>query len=262
MGQVAHIKAESPGGPRYDPNQTDEERHGFHNLLFLCVPHHLVIDDPANLSNYTVEALTEIKKSHESRSDNTIMTEDVLERLVRKVLEIQSAPAPISSVHLVVESMMTQPNNQIGIDYYDFRIRLHNDGAKTVRQYRIEVEIPNAFFRSTSIYTAEVKNHSRGDVRVFRFTEQGHPGFALYPGDTSDYIILLDYSVSIEQYIQIKGDEVIKISLYSGDELLEQKECAIADYLSEDRCSMIWAPGRERPAALRHPRKNFPQRNT
>ena len=34
----------------------------------------------------------------------------------------------------------------------------------------------------------------------------------------------------------------------------------IADYLSEDRCNQLWAPGRERPEALRHPRKFFPQR--
>jgi hypothetical protein len=46
--EICHIKAQSAGGPRYDPDQTDKERHGFDNLLLLCGDHHKVVDaDPA-----------------------------------------------------------------------------------------------------------------------------------------------------------------------------------------------------------------------
>lgn len=63
-GRICHIKARSEGGPRYDPNQSDEERHGFGNLLLMCPVHHDVIDaDPAT---YTVEKLLEIKRAHEA----------------------------------------------------------------------------------------------------------------------------------------------------------------------------------------------------
>jgi hypothetical protein len=262
VGQVCHIRAENKLGPRYDEDQSDEERHGFHNLLFMCVPHHLVIDDPANLESYTVEALTEIKRNHESCNHNTIMTEDVLERLVRKVLEIQSPPALQPSLQLLVESARTGADNQMGIDYYDFRIKLRNDGPATARQYRIEIEIPNAFFRSNSTYPAEVKDHNRGDVHLFRFTEQGHPGFTLYPGDTSYYLILLDYSVSMEQYIQITGNETIKVSLFSGDELLQHETYPIAEFLNEERCRGWWTRNEDRPQALQHPRKYHSQPRT
>jgi hypothetical protein len=94
VGQVAHIKAESPLGPRYDKNQTDAERHGFDNLIFMCAHHHLVIDDPANLSQYTVETLIRMKRHHEAAAQNTIMTEDVLERIVQKAVEAVAGHLP------------------------------------------------------------------------------------------------------------------------------------------------------------------------
>ncbi|MFD3810378.1 hypothetical protein [Rhodococcus sp. NPDC058639] len=65
VGQVAHIKAQNSGGPRYDDLQTDEQRHGFGNLILLCAVHHLEIDARSNLDIYTVERLSEIKQQHE-----------------------------------------------------------------------------------------------------------------------------------------------------------------------------------------------------
>jgi len=65
MGEVCHIKAKSSDGPRYDAEQTDEERHGFGNLVLLCPTHHARVDgDPGR---YTVERLREIKTRHEAR---------------------------------------------------------------------------------------------------------------------------------------------------------------------------------------------------
>lgn len=63
-GRICHIKAENPLGPRYDPEQTDDERHGYGNLLLMCPIHHDIIDaDPAK---HTVERLHEMKARHEA----------------------------------------------------------------------------------------------------------------------------------------------------------------------------------------------------
>jgi hypothetical protein len=64
VGRVCHIKAASTAGPRYDPNQSEEERHGFANLILMCPVHHDVID--ADPSAYTVERLRSLKQQHES----------------------------------------------------------------------------------------------------------------------------------------------------------------------------------------------------
>lgn len=69
VGRVCHIRAKSAGGPRYDANQDDEHRHGPANLVLMCSNHHAVIDDPANLSTYTVERLVSIKQAHEEAGE-------------------------------------------------------------------------------------------------------------------------------------------------------------------------------------------------
>ena len=61
-GEICHIKARSPGGPRFDPNQSSEERNAFENLILLCRNHHKVVDADPNL--YTVDALLDIKAIH------------------------------------------------------------------------------------------------------------------------------------------------------------------------------------------------------
>lgn len=65
-GRICHIKARSEGGPRFDATQTNEERHGFDNLVLMCPSHHDVID--ADEESYTVERLMKIKSDHASIS--------------------------------------------------------------------------------------------------------------------------------------------------------------------------------------------------
>ena len=44
MGEICHIRASKAGGERYDPEQSDAERHGYENLILLCRRHHKLID--------------------------------------------------------------------------------------------------------------------------------------------------------------------------------------------------------------------------
>lgn len=62
-GEICHIKGIKPESPRYDPNQSDEERHSFDNLLLMCPIHHKVIDDDPD--SYTASRLIDIKMKHE-----------------------------------------------------------------------------------------------------------------------------------------------------------------------------------------------------
>lgn len=65
-GEAAHICAASSGGPRYDPNMTNEERNSIDNLMYLCPNHHKEIDK-VNPRGYRAEVLRAMKENHEKR---------------------------------------------------------------------------------------------------------------------------------------------------------------------------------------------------
>ncbi len=82
-GEICHIKAKSPQWPRYDPKQSDEERHAFANLILLCSIHHKIADSEPK--KYTVELLKDFKEIHERNGSIELTQDDV--RLVRKLID-------------------------------------------------------------------------------------------------------------------------------------------------------------------------------
>lgn len=65
LGEIAHICAASPNGPRYDASMTDDERRDYANLILLCGDCNKIID--GNPEKYPVGLLREWKQIHESR---------------------------------------------------------------------------------------------------------------------------------------------------------------------------------------------------
>lgn len=62
-GIVCHIAARSKGGPRYNPEKSEEERHAFENLILMCSRHSKVIDSEPK--RFTVDLLRDIKNMRE-----------------------------------------------------------------------------------------------------------------------------------------------------------------------------------------------------
>ena len=82
IGEVCHIEADKPGGPRYNSAQTDEKRQAFENLILMCANHHKVID--SNPGSYTVTRLKETKTSHELRyADSKVPSDDIVSKLLQ-----------------------------------------------------------------------------------------------------------------------------------------------------------------------------------
>ena len=68
IADICHIEAVESNGPRYNPTQSNEQRHSFDNLILLCPNHHRLIDtDP---EKYTVEVLKKIKNDHQQKYVN------------------------------------------------------------------------------------------------------------------------------------------------------------------------------------------------
>lgn len=100
-GQIAHIKADSENGPRYDVTQTDEERHGFDNLILLCGRHHTIID--TEIEQHPVTLLQKFKKEHEQSGLIEIMpqTSSIAQSLLQNyqniVISNNSGPVAVNS---------------------------------------------------------------------------------------------------------------------------------------------------------------------
>jgi hypothetical protein len=65
--QIAHIRAATRNGPRYDegPPMQDPQRKSFSNLLLLCKPHHDEVDKEPTASRYSVALLHRWKADRE-----------------------------------------------------------------------------------------------------------------------------------------------------------------------------------------------------
>src|SRR5579885_2577367 len=63
IGEMAHIIAHSPSGPRGAQAFRGGDRDGVDNLILLCTVHHTLIDQQRN--TYTPDRLYQIKEQHE-----------------------------------------------------------------------------------------------------------------------------------------------------------------------------------------------------
>lgn len=67
IGQVCHIEAAMPDGPRFNPNQTNEDRRALSNLVLICANHHLQIDSKKHEANWPLEKVKKLKAEHEAQ---------------------------------------------------------------------------------------------------------------------------------------------------------------------------------------------------
>src|SRR5690242_19998701 len=65
LGEICHIEAAEPDGPRYNSKSNDEYRRSFENLMLLCTTCHTIIDRNEDL--YPVEQLRIWKAEHERK---------------------------------------------------------------------------------------------------------------------------------------------------------------------------------------------------
>ena len=66
---IAHIHAESEGGPRWNPDLTEEDRNSVENLMLLCDAHHRLIDREGK-DDHDAALLRRYKSEHEERIEH------------------------------------------------------------------------------------------------------------------------------------------------------------------------------------------------
>ncbi|MEY9142059.1 hypothetical protein [Bradyrhizobium elkanii] len=67
VGHICHIEAAMPDGPRFNADQSNNDRRGLSNLVLMCAGHHLQIDSKKYESKWPVAAVRKLKADHEAR---------------------------------------------------------------------------------------------------------------------------------------------------------------------------------------------------
>lgn len=117
--EIAHIEAESPGGLRYNKDQSENDRFGYDNLILLCPTHHTLIDK--DVQTFSVETLKKFKKVHESGG-----TEVVLE----------------------VGYIVNQQKNEY--HEYTMTLMVKNNSGKSINKPKLKITMPKDVVRVTS----------------------------------------------------------------------------------------------------------------
>jgi len=78
VGEICHIEGAMPGGERFNPKQSNEERRAFSNLMLLCRNHHATTND---VNKYTVPVLSQMKIKHEEKFT------DIAARMLETVID-------------------------------------------------------------------------------------------------------------------------------------------------------------------------------
>ncbi|MFL6335197.1 MAG: hypothetical protein ACJ754_17940 [Pyrinomonadaceae bacterium] len=239
----------------------EDERNAFENLILLCSVHHKIID--SDVSSYPVERLQKMKAVHEEKYKNGAMPSDEIARRLLLTLAVSGSviatnnqsggqvahqitnyyqPPEKSSVILtpIVTHLLTQVDHQMELGYYDFRVSLRNDGPKTVREFRIEVEIPRQYMQEHGGISAEVTSRTPTTTRLFRHTERElSPAapYTLYSGEMKP-VIPLHFIVSKTQFIT-GISESIRVFVYSDDELVSSEDHPIANMLNPEHVEQM-----------------------
>lgn len=125
IGQVCHIEAAMPEGERYNPEQNDEQRRSYENLLILCYQHHIETDE---VEEYPVEAMIKMKREHEAnflKSDFKI-DEAALHKLMRDVETYWDKIEVLNTVEHTMEDLAFRVTTKGGYS------KLFDDARETI----------------------------------------------------------------------------------------------------------------------------------
>jgi len=114
VGEACHIHAAEPGGPRFKPMQSDDDRRAFDNLILLCANHHRVVDGKP----LTANELREIKAAHERqfKANPYEAPEEAIRESVRRLAQRRRPFTAYASVLSLLQ--LAHPDAIVRMDHY------------------------------------------------------------------------------------------------------------------------------------------------
>jgi DNA-binding transcriptional ArsR family regulator len=230
LGKVAHINAAEPGGARYDPKMSDEQRRAFDNLFIVCGKHHDIIDYKENEADYPAEVLRKFKATHEGRFkkaerqlikqfvDTTQVSQPTYPKHLRALAQarnyadVEGNEEDIRGVRYFIENLKELP-----LQEREFALKLAERMRRRRRDTLTAEDVMGAFQISADALQRHMKvleDHQLGDL-----DEGSEPN--------SYYVALSDREGDINPWIEIL--EFCDATGHTPDELIHDLNFALYD---------------------------------
>lgn len=221
VGEICHIKGKSPNGPRYDANQTDEDRNGYDNLLVMCNPHNKIVDHRQTRDQYPEERLRQFKEKHEARFKSSVVQPALLQRFINKFRELLPPITP-SMIRLAVSFLRSRTERPE--DEYQLKVRCSNVTESELEDFRLEIEVPSGYQLAVFEHPPTPKGRSviQTETRVLLQVD------SLGPAERTSVRVFL--IVPINRY-PISSQDQLRLVVRSGNQKLELNDFGLASLL-------------------------------
>ena len=132
-GVAAHITAASPGGPRFDPSLTPEQRRGAENGIWVCTQHGREID--ADTSPFSVEVLRGLKRIREENAQRELQGSSDVENRSALLIEFPYVETTYKLFEVINAQAYTYPTTSA------LRDLLRRSGAASSRLLDLAAEV-------------------------------------------------------------------------------------------------------------------------
>jgi hypothetical protein len=206
VGVACHIRAAAPGGPRYDPSQTTEQRSSIDNGIWLCPTCGALVDKDE--VRFPAALLREWRQAAEQEA-----------RL--RVGKPSGAPAAVRRP--LVELALDYEKKSISqeIHHYELVARLSNTGTKRLDDWYMEVEFPTPLLEPGVLIGGMVRERSTAGRSLIRTSNRLPP---IHSGD--DFKARIGYRVNDDIYRNQRHlfDEIAKARAFIAGELVAEVE--------------------------------------
>lgn len=241
IGVAAHIKAAAPGGKRYDPEQSPEERSSIENAIWLCQNCAKLID--SDESRFTVELLHDWKRQAEQSAYKAVAARPIPNDMTQPIptQALTSVTKAKGSLHLSMldpaknnnlDTKLTVPiprrpaNGDRLAERIAIRLYLTNESSEMARFIQIELFVKAHFFsydyETEPLAIDEMDNWdvTRLDNKTFRCFFEGGSDIVCHSGKYRDLGVLkflIPYGESDDSVARVNIPYTISAEKHYGE---------------------------------------------
>ncbi len=134
-GEACHIHAASPGGPRYDKSQSQEDRKSIHNAIWLCTKCSKIID--RDEKRFPSSTLLELKAEHEAWIND--------EGMIPRLPEIEVITRQGLTLDQVAGATVSAEDNRRLREHV---LRIRNPNRVELTSFQCRIQLPEPVIQS------------------------------------------------------------------------------------------------------------------